>query len=682
MRFTSPISDIKGVGDQTEAKLRHAGIETVQDLIYFLPRTYEDYSEVSRIDRLEPGKVVLRGKVERVTAKRVRRGLTITEAVLADESGRVPITWFNQPYRVKQIQDKPKQEWLVSGEFTFSGQRYQIMNPSLQEADEVIAGEKRIVPVYRQVSGLKTQLIHKLIEELRPLMAVLPESLPPELAAHEHVMSHAEAITALHFPDSKEQLEQARERVAFEEVTELLYAADLNRQENETLTSHKIAFSPDDAKQFIAALPFDLTDAQRLAAWEVIQNFGSGVPMNRLLQGDVGAGKTVVAGLSAYVAARAGYQTAIMAPTELLARQHAETLSRILAPLNVTVALLIGSMSVKAKKELKTQIASGAVAVTVGTHALIQDDVVFERLGFVVIDEQHRFGVVQRQKLLSKSEFMPHLLAMTATPIPRSLQLTVYGELDISLIRQRPKGRKPIITRIASPNSRTQLYEEIDERIQVGEQVYVVCPLIADNGEAGADVELKSVEAEIKLLKKGPFAHRTLGLLHGKLSADEKQAVMESFSQGKVDILVSTTVVEVGVDVPNATVMVIEGAERFGLAQLHQLRGRVGRSDQQAYCYLIPSTSAAPSQRLREMERSNDGFYLAEKDLELRGPGEIYGRAQSGALNLQVANIADTILLRRVQDAIKWCKQNNIDLLQYERLARRIEKYRRMTTLN
>lgn len=679
MRFTSPVSDIKGVGEQTAAKLSSAGITTVHDLIYFLPRTYEDYSEVTRIDQLEPGKVVLRGRIERIVARRVRRGLSITEAVLADDSGRVPITWFNQPYRQKQIQDKPRQEWLLSGEFGFSGQRYQLMNPSLQEADEAIIGETRIVPVYRQVAGLKTLQIRKLLEEIRPLMLVLPETLPEQLRLHEKLMTHPEAIAAMHFPESKQHLSAARERIAFEEVLELLYAAELNRQENETLASHEIVFSIDDAKRFIAALPFELTDAQRLAAWEVIQNFGSGVPMNRLLQGDVGAGKTVVAGLSAYVAARAGYQTAIMAPTELLARQHAETLARILEPLDTNVGLLIGSMNSKAKQQLKTQIKSGAVAVTIGTHALIQDDVMFDRLGFVVIDEQHRFGVAQRQRLLSKSSKMPHLLAMTATPIPRSLQLTVYGELDISLIRQRPKGRKPIITKITSPNSRRQLYAEVDKRIAAGEQVYVICPLIASGG---AENELKSVEAEVRQLRQGPFAHRRLGLLHGKLSADEKQAVMEAFAKAEVDILVSTTVVEVGVDVPNATVMIIEGAERFGLAQLHQLRGRVGRSDQQAYCYLIPSTSAAPSQRLREMERSNDGFYLAEKDLELRGPGEIYGRAQHGALNLQVANIADTVLLHRCQQAIAWCKRSKVDLLQYERLAGNIESYRRMTRLN
>lgn len=684
MRFTSPINDVKGVGEQTEAKLGQAGIETVEDLIYFLPRTYEDYSEVSRIDQLSPGNVVIRGKIERIVTKRVRRGLTITEAVLVDDSGRVPVVWFNQPYRMSQIQGKTSTDWLVSGEFAFSGQRYQLLNPSLQDTKEAVASEQRIVPVYRQVAGIKTQAVQKIIQELRPLMQVLPETLPAELASHESLLSHAEAIERLHFPESRDDIRLAKDRIAFEEVAELLYAAQLNRQDNQSLKGHHIPFDVEDAKQFISQLPFRLTDAQRVAAWEIVQNFGADSPMNRLLQGDVGSGKTVVAAFAAYIASRSGFQTAIMAPTELLARQHADTISALLTPLGVSVGLLIGSIPKAAKLSLKENISNGSIAVTVGTHALIQETVTFQNLGFVVIDEQHRFGVGQRQALLSKSnDHMPHLLAMTATPIPRSLQLTVYGELDISLLRERPKGRKPIITHIESPNSRAQLYETIDKILESGQQAYVICPLITDTaGAKSGDAELKSVEAEIKVLQKGPFKHRRIGKLHGKMSADEKQTSMEAFSSHQVDILVSTTVVEVGVDVPNATVIVIEGAERFGLAQLHQLRGRVGRSDLQAYCYLIPSTSAAPSQRLREMERSNDGFYLAEKDLELRGPGEIYGRAQHGELNLQVANIADTVLLQKVRRALLWCASHDLDLLQYSRTAKHVDAYRRLTTLN
>lgn len=682
MRYTSSIRDIKGVGPKTALALEQAGLETVIDVIQLLPRDYEDYSRVTRIIDLTPGKVVLRGKFTNISSRRVKRGLHVTSAVLEDTSGKVPVTWFNQPYRASHLTGG--QEYLVSGEFTFSQRRYQIMNPSVRGSDEVIEDGHSIVPIYRQIGGIKTALLRQVITEIRPLVTMLPEFLPEPLVAREELSSYADAMVALHFPETARDIERGRERIAYQEVVELLYAAHLNKTDNAALESWQIPFDLSGAQEFVTALPFRLTDAQRRAAWDIVQNFEAGEPMNRLLQGDVGSGKTVVAGMSAYMAARAGYQTALMAPTDLLARQHAETLAGLLEPLGVSVGLLVGSLSKKAKDQLKSQIAAGSVTIVIGTHALLQDDVAFHRLGFVVIDEQHRFGVLQRQKLLSKSQKMPHMLAMTATPIPRSLQLTMYGELTISLLDERPAGRLPIVTKLVSPYGRTKLYEVIDEEIMSGRQVYVVCPLIhdAETDENVSQLESRSVEAEIKRLRSGPFRHHRIGALHGKLKADEKQTVMVAFAAGELDILVSTTVVEVGVDIPNATIMLIEGAERFGLAQLHQLRGRVGRSDHQSYCYLLPSDGKQPTERLRELEKSNDGFYLAERDLELRGPGEIYGRMQHGVLNLQVANIADTRLLERVQRGIAWCEAEGIDLLHYEGMRRRVDKYRRLTTLN
>jgi ATP-dependent DNA helicase RecG len=452
----------------------------------------------------------------------------------------------------------------------------------------------------------------------------------------------------------------------------------LNRQENAKLKGWHIPFDQPVVKQFVEKLPFALTGAQRLAAWEILQDFEKETPMNRLLQGDVGSGKTVVAGLAARQAAHEGFQTALMAPTEILATQHAETLQNLLSPFGVKVGLLTGSVKGVARKNLYKAISEGEVQVVVGTHALIQETVIFHKLGFVVIDEQHRFGVKQRQELLKKSQYMPHLLAMTATPIPRSLALTVYGELDISILNELPKGRKPIATKIWSPNSRAQLYTLVDEQIALGRQAYVICSLIDDNPEN----EIKSVQAEYKKLQNSIFKHRRIGLLHGKLKSDEKEAVMQQFAKGEIDILVSTTVVEVGVDVPNATVMVIEDADRFGLSQLHQLRGRVGRSIHQSYCYLVTSTSAKPTQRLREVEKSNDGFYLAEVDLKLRGPGEIYGHAQHGALNLQIATLGDTKLIKRAQEAARRFVASGENLLQYKELASRVHYYQRLTTLN
>lgn len=675
MLIDDSLAKIKGVGPKTAEQFALAGLHTVGDLIEFFPRTYEDYSTVVTIASIRPGKVTLRGKFENIRTKRVRRSMTVTEATLVDETGKVAVVWFNQSYRTKQIETN--KEFLVSGEFGLQRNKYQVVSPSVELVEREHVNTGRIVPVYRQIAGLKTQVVRKVLVELKPYILALDETLPPEIVEKEHLMDYADAVMALHFPDDEASLSRAKDRMGFEELLALISASLLNRADNESLDSHEIKFSASDAKAFVEKLPFALTNAQRISAWESIQNLGSDKPMNRLLQGDVGSGKTVVAGLIAHIAAQAGFQTAFMAPTELLARQHAETLQTLLAPFETSVALLTGSVKGKARAELYEHIANGDVRVVVGTHALIQDTVKFSNLGFVVIDEQHRFGVEQRQKLLAKSSKMPHLLAMTATPIPRSLQLTVYGELDISILNEKPKNRLPIKTEIVSPNSRAQMYEKVEQEIIDGHQAYVICPRIEDGGD-----EQKSVEAEIKRLRQGPFRHRQIGLLHGKLKPEEKQSAMLDFATKKTDILVSTTVVEVGVDVPNATVIVIEGADTFGLAQLHQLRGRVGRSSMQSHCYLVPSTSQKPSRRLRELEKSNDGFYLAEKDLEMRGPGEIYGRMQHGQLSLEFANIGDTKLLKRIKSNAEWLVKNSHSLSEYRELATSVDRYRRLTTLN
>lgn len=676
MNTALPVSEIKGVGPKTAELLRNAGLRTVRDLIYFLPRKHEDFSQVTAVTAVRPGKVTIRVTVEAVKSRRVRRGMHITEATLVDKTGKMAAVWFNQSYRASQL--SAGTEFYMSGEFGLQYKKYQLTNPSVEKVTGMQINTDRVLPVYREIKGVKSHLLRKLLDEIRPVITMLPETLPSGLVKKEGLVSHADALLALHFPKDMNQINIARDRLGFEEIFELMLASTMNKQANSTLEGWKIAFNNDKAKSFVAKLPFQLTNAQRVAAWDIFQNFEIATPMNRLLQGDVGAGKTIVAGFAAYMAYVSGYQTAVLAPTEILASQHAATLHRLLAPYGLEIALLTGGVKKKAKDVLKAQIAEGSVAIVVGTHALLQDDVSFRDLGFVVIDEQHRFGVEQRQKLLHKSEHMPHLLAMTATPIPRSLALTVYGELDISILNELPAGRKPIETKIWSPNSRAQLNERLDAEIIKGRQAYVVCPLIDES----PDSDFKSVEAEYRKLRQGDLKHRRIGLLHGKLKSDEKEEVMRKFAQHELDILVSTTVIEVGVDVPNATVMLIDGADRFGLAQLHQLRGRVGRSDHQSYCYLVPSTSKKPSQRLQELEKSNDGFYLAEVDLQLRGPGEIYGRAQHGTLDLKIATLADTKLLQRAQKAAIWFIKNDYDLLQYKRLGERVAHYRRVTTLN
>ena len=676
MNLSTSLEYIKGVGDKTGAQFAAAGLHTVGDLITFLPRAYEDFSHVTSIADIAPGKVTVKARCEKIETRPVRRGMKVTTATLADDTGKIQAVWFNQPYRAAQL--KGGGEHYFSGEFEFSYNRYQLTNPSAEKVSDMPVQTDRILPIYRSVAGLKTQLVRKILAELRPLMTMLPETLPEELTKKEKLVSYSDAILGMHFPETRNETEAARERLAFEELFQLLLASQYNKQENAKLEGWHIPFNQAVVKQFVSELPFALTGAQRRAAWDILQDFEQAVPMNRLLQGDVGAGKTVVAGLAARQAAHEGFQTAIMAPTEILAGQHAATLDRLLAPFGVKVGLLTGSVKGKARQALYGAISSGDVDVVVGTHALIQSKVVFHQLGFVVIDEQHRFGVAQRQELLKKSKKMPHLLAMTATPIPRSLALTVYGELDISILNEKPANRKDIITKIGSPNSRPQLYEKIDAELAKGRQAYVICNLIDHN----PDNDLKSVEAEYKRLQNSVFKHRRIGLLHGRLSSQEKEDVMQRFAGAELDILVSTTVVEVGVDVPNATIMLIEDGDRFGLAQLHQLRGRVGRSEHQSYCYIVPSDSKKPSQRLKEIEKSNDGFYLAEVDLKLRGPGEIYGRAQHGALNLQVATLADTQLIARAQRAASCFVSSGQNLLHYTQLARQVETYQRLTTLN
>ncbi|QCT39911.1 ATP-dependent DNA helicase RecG [Candidatus Saccharibacteria bacterium oral taxon 955] len=680
MNLKTPLEQVKGVGPKVAMQLRTAGLETVGDIITFLPRRHDDFTGLAPIADLKPGKVTIRARCESISTRPVRRGLRLTTAVLADDSGKLNAIWFNQPYRTQQLGGSDD-EFYFSGEFEYNYGRYQLTNPTAEIAKDMPVQAERLMPVYHSIHGLKSVTVRKVVEKLRPLMSVLPETLPASIVRAEGLMGRAEAISAMHFPKTTEEVQRARDRLAFEELFELLLASRLNKLENQQLEGYHIPFEQAVVKQFVSNLPFTLTSAQRRAAWDILQDFERKTPMNRLLQGDVGSGKTVVAGLAARQAASHGFQTALMAPTEILASQHAETLDKLLAPFGVRVGLLVGSLKGKARQALYEQIANGEVDAVVGTHAVIQDKVSFKKLGFVVIDEQHRFGVDQRQKLLAKSGadgLMPHLLAMTATPIPRSLALTVYGELDLSILNERPKGRIPIKTEIVTPVGVPKMYERVDAEIANGRQAYVVCSLIDDNPEN----DTKSVTAEHQRLKQTIFGHRQIGLLHGKMKPAEKETIMQDFKARKYDILVSTTVVEVGVDVPNATTMIIENADRFGLSQLHQLRGRVGRGSHQSYCYLVMSSSNKPSERIREIEKSDDGFYLAEVDMKLRGPGEIYGRMQHGALNLQIATLADTALIARAQNAVKRFVKSPEEVARYKTTNSRVQYYQRLTTLN
>ena len=666
MDLAAPVEEVKGIGPKTAEVLRKANILTLRDLVYHLPRDYENFQQAQSISSLRPGNVVIKAKVETISTRRMRRNLSLTEATLRDQTGAIKAIWFNQPYRAKQF-DQNK-DYYFSGEMALKYGRYQITNPSATLASDYDSADtENIQPIYPAHGTVKSQDFKKFIKTIRNNIALIPDMIP-------NFPGRADALFDVHFPETTDQARTGREYLATEELFSLLLAAKLNREENQKLRTAPIKGDIEELKSFIEKLPFKLTNAQRRATWEILQDMENDIPMNRLLQGDVGSGKTMVAALSAFTAKNAGFQTALMAPTEVLATQHAESLSKLFGD-KLNVALLTGST--KHKDELKKHIKNGDVDLIIGTHALITDDTTFAKLGLAIIDEQHRFGVMQRQKLLSKAHTMPHLLSMTATPIPRSLQLTIFGDLAVSILDELPAGRQPITTKIVSPNSTKQMWQAIEKELIAKHQVYYICKKIDDKGAS----ELSNVKNESQKIAR-LLPNYNVAYLHGRMKPAEKDEIMTMFSKGEIDILVSTTVVEVGVNVPNATVMVIADADQYGLSQLHQLRGRVGRGSDASYCYLINSNSDAPTRRLREIERSQDGFYLAEVDLKLRGPGELYGSLQHGALDLRIATITDTRLVHRADGLVRDFLKKNYDMIEYKELNESVRKYQRLTTLN
>ncbi len=679
MKLDAPIHSVKGVGENVARKFEGLGIETVGDLLEYYPRKYDDYSEVRNTVSLKPGtNVTILAAIKQIKGRYVRRGMHITEAIASDESGSVRLVWFNQPYRATSI--KPHEYYFISGSFELSRQKLAIMNPSMELESAFPINTARIVAIYKETKGLTSSGIRKLLARLRNEIPKLPETLPKKLVESNGLMSRSEAIMAIHFPNDARQLARAKERLSFEELFAVSLAGLLNKQQFASYSGVPIPFNEAVAQSFVKALGHSLTDAQRKVTWRVYKDLEATRPMNRLIEGDVGSGKTLVAAMAAAMAVHAGYQVALMAPTEILAGQHAKTMHDYLDPIGFsdTIALLIGSMKEPQKKTARKCIAGGLARLIIGTHALIADKVDMHKLGLVIIDEQHRFGVEQRERLLKKAGRMPHVLTLTATPIPRTLALTLYGELDISIIDELPPGRAPIKTKIVSPNSRGPMYSHVREQLKNGRQAFVVCPLISQSQTA------KQLSAEVVFedLSKKVFPEFRVGLLHGKQKSTIKEKIMQDFVDGALDVLVSTTVIEVGVDVPNATIMLIEGAERFGLAQVHQLRGRVGRGIHGGTCFLVMSDSQAPPARIKALETIQDGFKLAELDLEIRGPGAIYGRAQHGQLDLQIANLTDAKLISRVRGAAKQWVEKEVQVDAYPELKKQVDQYRRITNLN
>ncbi len=702
MNLSTSVSAFKTVGKTLRERLKYLGLETARDLLLYFPFRYEDYSQTLNIEEVQEGmQITVRAKIEMIASKRsFRKRKVITEAVISDETGKMRIVWFGQPFIMKQLQ--------VGDEVLFSGKTNKDMfgigmtSPTYEKVKkEESVHTARIVPMYSLTNGITQKQLRFLVKEALPALKEMEDWLPEKIRERAQVIPFADTIKGIHFPDSQEHLSIARHRMKFDELFVTQLRAEMIRQSLQRLSAPSLTFHEQEIKEFVASLPFTLTKGQKIAAWEMLQDMSRTEPMNRLLEGDVGSGKTVVGGLVMYNTILNGYQAAIMAPTEILAKQHYESLIHMLGEKTVIGLMTSGSVEVnheledidesskekkslsKRKKVFTRLLKEGRIPIVVGTHALLSEGIDFHKLGLAIVDEQHRFGVEQRKTLHDKSgdiSLVPHFLSMTATPIPRSFALALYGDLDISMLKDMPAGRKPIKTRLVEPKFRDRAYQFIRDQIKEGRQVFVICPLI-DNIESASNntptTDKKSVLSEYKKLSEEIFPDLRVAYLHGKMKSEEKDEVMGKFAAGETDLLISTSVIEVGVNIPNATVMMIEGADRFGLAQLHQFRGRVGRSIHQSFCLLFTdSDSKKTAERLKFFESTTDGFKVAEYDLEMRGPGEVYGKTQSGMTQFRFASLQDTELIKLARDIVK-----DTDIKKYPSLKQKVSEWERVVHL-
>lgn len=659
--LAAPVTVLTGVGPRHGQTLRRLGVETLGDMLYYLPRRYDDYSQLKPINRLEYGEqVTVIAEVKHATTRKVRNGqVTITEVIVDDGTGTLRLSWFNQPWVTRRLRSGV--QIVISGKIDQYLGRYTINNPEIEQLEQSNLHTNRIVPVYPLAANITQRWLRRLMHQVISYWAPrLEDPLPASLRQSEGLLPFGEALLQIHFPDNKDRLVAARQRLAFDEILLLQLGMLIQKRSWQARPARSFVVPEEWLQSQLARLPFSLTKAQKHALDDICADLGSGRPMNRLLQGDVGSGKTVIAALGMAIVSSHGSQAAIMTPTSILAEQHYINLKRLLVEQagllrETQIRLLVGATPEAERRILLSDLERGEIEVLVGTHALIEDPVIFSDLQLVVIDEQHRFGVAQRAALRAKGN-NPHLLVMTATPIPRSLALTVYGDLDLTVMDEMPPGRQIVSTYILLPRERERAYTLIRNQVAQGYQAFIIYPLVegesSDPGENGSG-ESKAAVEEYSRLKEEVFPTLKLALLHGRMRPEDKEETMARFRAGEFDILVSTSVVEVGVDIPNATVMLIEGANRFGLSQLHQFRGRVGRGPAKAYCLLIPEThNAAENERLAAMVETNDGFALAEIDLQQRGPGDFLGVRQSGFVSqLRLARLTDVQLIEKAQRA-------------------------------
>lgn len=676
----TPLEEVKKLNKRHRAALERLGLQTIKDALFYFPFRYDDFSTITPINELALGETnTIRGTIEEIYNEKTRKKyLTITKAIVEDETGAIEAVWFRQPYLEKYLQ--PGVEVTLSGkvEVGFKG-NLQIKTPVYEIIKEDTFHTGRIVPIYSETSGITTKFLRRLIKPLLKLARDLDDPLPEDVKKKHALLSLEDAIRNIHFPESNELREAARKRISFDEMFILQLANKKKYLRFQKDKSFPIKYDNDITTNFLETLPFELTNDQKKAAWQIFQDMEKDRPMNRLLEGDVGSGKTLVANLALLQVVKKGYQGLMLAPTEILAKQHFSTITKYLDD-SIAIALLTRSQAEMntteetTREKIEEKISSGEIDIAIGTHTLIGTDIKTKNCALAIIDEQHRFGVKQRAKLRKTNieKIVPHFLSMTATPIPRTLALSVYGDLDLSIIQEMPKNRKPIKTRLVDGSRRDEAYEYIRKKVVAGDQVFVVCPLIEESDKLG----VKSATEEYEKLNEEIFPELTIGLLHGKLNKDHKERVMTEFSDGDTHILVSTSVIEVGIDVPNATIMMIEGAERFGLAQLHQFRGRVGRGDKQSYCFLFTDSNSDTSyERLTALEKTNSGFELAQTDLETRGPGEVYGIRQSGLPDLKMASLIDFVLVETTRQAAEEVLQKDPTLKKHPKIKKALQAF-------